>query len=306
MLFDSLHTKLLKLGDATLVYPAHGAGSLCGKAISQETVSTLGEQRSVNYALQSMTKNAFIEVVTADQPDAPAYFTYDAVLNSQERLTLDQALARGMNPLTLDALLVLQSDGARVLDTREAAEFAQAHLAGSINIGLVGSYATWAGTVLARDHPIVIVADPGFESEAAVRLGPGVTAPIRWRFEPVDAAIRLRKASDEMDLVLAAHGVSERTRFAARLVAEEIVRNAFEHGGAKVVTMDVDPAGDPHRLVLEDDGVPFDVAAPRGPDATLNLGSRGRGLILVRAMTRSVEHSSAGGRNRLSILLVER
>lgn len=132
-----------------------------------------------------------------------------------------------------------------------------------------------------------------------------MTAPIRWRFEPVDTATRLRKASDELDLVLATHGVSERTRFAARLVAEEIVLNAFEHGGATVVTMEVDPAGDPLRLVLEDDGVPFDVAAPRGPDATPNLGSRGRGLILVRAMTRSVEHRSGGGRNQLSILLVE-
>ncbi len=132
-----------------------------------------------------------------------------------------------------------------------------------------------------------------------------MTAPIRWRFEPADAATRLREASDELDLVLAAHGVSERARFAARLVAEEIVLNAFEHGRATVVTMDVDPADDPHRMVLEDDGVPFDPAAPQQPDATPNLGTRGRGLILVRDMTRSIEHQSAGGRNRLSILLVE-
>jgi glyoxylase-like metal-dependent hydrolase (beta-lactamase superfamily II) len=99
MLFDSLHTKLLTLPDESLVYPAHGAGSLCGKALSKETVSTLGEQRRSNYALQPMSKDAFIQVVTADQPEAPAYFTYDAVLNSEERPTLDQALAREMNPL---------------------------------------------------------------------------------------------------------------------------------------------------------------------------------------------------------------
>src|SRR6185437_1819612 len=85
MLFDSLHTKLLALPNECLVYPAHGAGSLCGKALSKETVSTLGEQRRCNYALQPMSKEAFIKVVTADQPDAPSYFTYDAVLNSQER-----------------------------------------------------------------------------------------------------------------------------------------------------------------------------------------------------------------------------
>jgi len=110
-------------------------------------------------------------VVTADQPDAPAYFTYDAVLNSEERPTLDQALALGMNPLTLDAVLALQAGGAQTLDTRDPDEFAAAHLAGSINIGLGGQYATWAGTVLDRTHPIVIIADPGRENESAVRLG---------------------------------------------------------------------------------------------------------------------------------------
>lgn len=171
MLFDSLHTKLLPLPDKSLVYPAHGAGSLCGKAISKETVSTLGEQRRSNYALQPMSKEAFIQVVTADQPEAPAYFTYDAVLNSEERPTLDQALAREMNPLTLDVVLELQAAGAQILDTRDATEFASAHLAGSINIGLVGQYATWAGTVLDRKHPIVIIADPGRENESAIRLG---------------------------------------------------------------------------------------------------------------------------------------
>jgi hydroxyacylglutathione hydrolase len=171
MLFDSLHTKLLALPDQSLVYPAHGAGSLCGKALSKETVSTLGEQRRSNYALQPMSKEAFIQIVTADQPEAPAYFVYDAVLNSEERPTLDQALAREMNPLTLDAVLELQAAGAQIVDTRDASEFAPAHLAGSINIGLGGQYATWAGTVLDRTHPIVIIADPGRESEAAVRLG---------------------------------------------------------------------------------------------------------------------------------------
>jgi glyoxylase-like metal-dependent hydrolase (beta-lactamase superfamily II) len=171
LLFDSLHEKLLKLPDESLVYPAHGAGSLCGKAISKETVSTLGEQRRSNYALQPMSKEAFIEVVTADQPDAPAYFNYDAVLNSEERPTLEQALAREMNPLPLDEVLKLQEQGAQIVDTRDGAEFASAHLAGSINIGLGGQYATWAGTVLNREYLIVIIADPGRESEAAIRLG---------------------------------------------------------------------------------------------------------------------------------------
>ena len=171
MLYDSLHEKLLTLPDSTKVYPAHGAGSLCGKAISKETVSTIGDQRRMNYALQPMSKERFVELVTADQPDAPAYFTYDAVLNSRERPTLDQALARELKPLTVEQVATAVHDGAQLLDTRDPSEFAAAHLAGSINIGLGGQYATWAGTLLDAARPIVIVADPGAEAQSALRLG---------------------------------------------------------------------------------------------------------------------------------------
>lgn len=171
MLYDSLHLKLMTLPDATLVYPAHGAGSLCGKALSKETVSTLGVQRQNNYALQPMSKSEFISLVTADQPEAPPYFTYDAVLNSMERATLDKTLEREVQPIPLYGVLALRDVGAQILDTREPGDFAAAHLKGSINVGLNGQFATWAGTVLDRDHPIVIVADPGKEREAATRLG---------------------------------------------------------------------------------------------------------------------------------------
>src|SRR4051812_12233417 len=169
MLNDSLHTKLLALPDSSFVYPAHGAGSLCGKALSKETVSTIGEQRRVNYALQPMTKSRFIALVTADQPDAPAYFTYDAVLNTKERPTLSDTLERG--PVTLEQMRALQTVGAQVLDTRDPADFAAAHLSGSVNIGLGGQFATWAGSILGRERPIVIVADPGHERESMMRLG---------------------------------------------------------------------------------------------------------------------------------------
>jgi rhodanese-related sulfurtransferase/glyoxylase-like metal-dependent hydrolase (beta-lactamase superfamily II) len=171
LLFDSLQSKLLPLPDETLIYPAHGAGSLCGKSIGAETVSTIGEQRRSNYALQSMSPAAFLALVTADQPDAPPYFTYDAVLNSRERTTLEVILQRELQPLSIDRVLGLQTDGAQVLDVREPAEFAEGHMAGSINIGLSGQYATWAGTVLTTDRPVVIVAAPGREQEAAMRLG---------------------------------------------------------------------------------------------------------------------------------------
>jgi glyoxylase-like metal-dependent hydrolase (beta-lactamase superfamily II)/rhodanese-related sulfurtransferase len=171
MLYDSLRDKLLPLPDDTLVYPTHGAGSLCGRSIGKETVSTIGIQRQYNYALQPMSKDAFIAIVTADQPDAPAYFTYDAILNSRERPTLDRSLEQGLRPLSIEELRGLRDARAQLLDARDPTDFAGAHLLGSVNIGLGGQYASWAGTLLDRERPIVIVAGRGREGEAAMRLG---------------------------------------------------------------------------------------------------------------------------------------
>ena len=170
-LYDSLHDKLLELPDETLVYPAHGSGSLCGKNLSSDTVSPLGFQRATNYALQPMTKEEFIRLVIADQPDAPPYFTYDAILNAREHPSLDKNLEQVLCPIELDDVLRMGDAGSQILDVRDASEYAKGHLAGSINIGLGGQYATWAGTVLDRAKPIVIVAEPGREKEAALRLG---------------------------------------------------------------------------------------------------------------------------------------
>jgi glyoxylase-like metal-dependent hydrolase (beta-lactamase superfamily II)/rhodanese-related sulfurtransferase len=171
MLYDSLRDKLLPLPDDTLVYPAHGAGSLCGKNLSTDTVSTIGVQRTYNYALQPMSRERFIEIVTTDQPDTPAYFTYDAVLNARERPTLDDALERELRPLSLAQLLELVADGAQLLDARDQAEFEGAHVRGALNVGLGGSFATWCGTILDPARPVVLVAEPGREVEAATRLG---------------------------------------------------------------------------------------------------------------------------------------
>jgi len=214
LLYDSLHHKLLALPDSSLVYPAHGAGSLCGKALSKETVSTIGEQRKTNYALQPLTKEAFIDLVTADQPDAPSYFTYDAVLNSRKRQTLSEALTWELRPLSLDDCLELQRHGVQLLDTRDAGEFAAAHLTGSINIGLGGSYATWAGSILDRERPIVIVADPGAERESALRLG-------RIGFDHVIGFLEGGMASAAARPEL----VSETTRVSPERAAEQVASN---------------------------------------------------------------------------------
>lgn len=171
MLYDSLQNKIMSLPDKTLVYPAHGAGSMCGKALSDQAFSTLGEQKLHNYALQPMSKEQFINMIEADQPDAPAYFGYDALLNRQERASLDELTEQSMKALDLDSVLTLQRSGTHVVDVRSANQFAGAHLNGSINIGIDGRFATWAGTILSHDASIIIIAETDRNEEAITRLG---------------------------------------------------------------------------------------------------------------------------------------
>lgn len=170
-LYNSLHNKLLKLPDETLVYPAHGAGSMCGRNLSSDTVSTIGAQRYENYALQPMTQQEFVALVTAGQPEAPAYFGYDAKLNKEEHPTLPDTVRRGLQPLPLKRVLELQEEGAQVVDVRDPIDYAGGHLVGSLNIGLKGKFATWAGIILDPEKPIVLISEPGREEEAIIRLG---------------------------------------------------------------------------------------------------------------------------------------
>jgi glyoxylase-like metal-dependent hydrolase (beta-lactamase superfamily II)/rhodanese-related sulfurtransferase len=168
-LYTSLREQLMTLPDETKVFPAHGAGSACGKQLSTETVSTIGEQKATNYALADMTVEQFLDVVTEGQPAAPAYFSYNASLNKSDRLLLDEAAPA--TTLDLDQVLALQSKGAVVLDARDAAAFAAGHLKGSINVALDGRFAEFAGSVVRPDETIVLVTEPGDEHEARVRLG---------------------------------------------------------------------------------------------------------------------------------------
>ncbi|HVV99215.1 MAG TPA: rhodanese-like domain-containing protein, partial [Planctomycetaceae bacterium] len=124
-----------------------------------------------NYALQPMSRAEFKALVTADQPEAPSYFVYDAIRNRQERPSLDESLQTTLKPLDVDEVLRLKNAGAQLVDVRDAADFEGAHLVGSINIALHGKYATWCGTMLNHDAPIVVITEPGKEEEAVVRLG---------------------------------------------------------------------------------------------------------------------------------------
>jgi glyoxylase-like metal-dependent hydrolase (beta-lactamase superfamily II)/rhodanese-related sulfurtransferase len=169
MMYDSLHDKLLRLDDAVEVYPAHGAGSMCGKSLSEETSSTIGQQRNFNYALQPMSKEQFVKMMTTDLPEAPAYFSKDAEIN--------RSGAPALNGLPQPAALSptevseLGEQGYVILDVRAATDFGAGHVPGALNIGLSGQFASWAGSLIPITSAIVIVADSEDQvEEAQLRL----------------------------------------------------------------------------------------------------------------------------------------
>lgn len=166
MLYDSIHEKILPLPDDTEVYPAHGAGSLCGKSLSKETWSTLGEQRKFNYALKPMTKEEFIKVVASDQPEVPAYFPVSAAQNLKGSVSLEDL----PKPEALSTDAVTNFDGI-VIDVRQNVEYGAGHVPNAINIGLGGQFASWAGTMIPIGTPIAIAADTQEQvDEAFTRL----------------------------------------------------------------------------------------------------------------------------------------
>lgn len=165
-MYESLHNILLMLTDDTEVYPAHGAGSLCGKNLSSERSSTIGRERKFNYALQPMSKQSFVSLLTADQPEVPAYFPKDVELNRLGASTLEKFPSPPLlNPS--QAILEIQR-GAVVLDVRSAEEFAQGHIGGAYNIGLAGQFASWAGTLIQLGTQVILAAKNMAQVEEAV------------------------------------------------------------------------------------------------------------------------------------------
>jgi glyoxylase-like metal-dependent hydrolase (beta-lactamase superfamily II)/rhodanese-related sulfurtransferase len=205
-LYHSLRNHLLSLPDATLVYPAHGAGSACGKNLSTETVSTIGEQRRTNYALAPMSEEEFSKIVTEGQAAAPLYFSFAATRNRAARENLDEDSAP--TALTWSEFQKHVSDGAIIVDSREPDEFARGHVRGSRNIGLSGRFAEYVGEVVRPGESIVLVSTPGTESEAKVRLARigydkvlGVLAdPVRAMLEhPDDVRIASRVNAEQLE-----------------------------------------------------------------------------------------------------------
>ena len=166
MLYDSIHNKILPLPDETEVYPAHGAGSLCGKSLSKETWSTLGEQKKFNYALKPMNREEFIKVVASDQPEVPAYFPVSASQNLKGSVPLEEL----SKPSELSTEEIIKFDGV-VLDVRQNSEYGAGHVPNAINIGLGGQFASWAGTLITIGTPVAMVVDTIEQvEEATMRL----------------------------------------------------------------------------------------------------------------------------------------
>ena len=217
-LYHSLHQQLMTLPDATLVFPAHGAGSACGKNLSTELTSTIGEQRKANYAIRASSKDAFMAMVTEGQPPAPSYFAYDAALNGKERELLDEsAMPPSMDYAAVQAAL---ADGALLVDGRDPEDFSRGHLKGAINVGMAGRYAEFAGSIVPFDADIVLFTEPGQELEAKNRLA-------RIGFDRVIGA-----AEQPYDM-LTSH--SENTQVASRLTADEFNARVREVPNLQIV-----------------------------------------------------------------------
>lgn len=217
-LYESLHEQLMTLPDTTRVFPAHGAGSACGKNLSTELSSTIGEQKATNYALRAPDKATFMALVTEGQPPAPSYFVYDAILNRKNRDLLDEQTAPPA--MSLDDATTAIRNGAMMIDGRDPEEFSRGHLKGAVNVGLAGRYAEFAGSVIPSDVDIVLFVEPGYELEAKNRLA-------RIGFDRVIGAIDnpYGTMQDHADLV----------QVASRLTADDFNQRVRDITGLQIV-----------------------------------------------------------------------
>jgi hydroxyacylglutathione hydrolase len=203
-LYDSLHNKILPLPDDIIVYPAHGAGSACGKSMSKETSDTLGNQKKKNYALQPMTKEAFIKAVTDGLTSPPAYFPKNVRMNVQGYESIDDVMKHGNRALDPDAFeAVANETGALLLDTRTAAQFAQNFIPNAVNIGIEGSFAPWVGALIPDiQQPILIIAENGKAEEVVTRLARvGYDNAIGYLEGGIEAWMKAGKETDTIETI---------------------------------------------------------------------------------------------------------
>lgn len=201
VMYDSLRNKIMTLPDDVLVYPAHGAGSSCGKNLGPNTSSTIGEEKQNNYALREQTREEFIKSVTAGLEEPPQYFPINAKINKEGYESLDKILEQGLRPLSVSAFKgMIKNTSVAILDSRNPTVFTQSFVPGSINIGLEGRFAEWAGVLLSFEKPIVLVATPGTEKEAIIRLARvGFSLIMGYLDGGFDA---WAKAGEDIDLII--------------------------------------------------------------------------------------------------------
>lgn len=201
IMYDTLQNKIMPLPDDVLVYPAHGAGSSCGKNLGPETTSTIGEQKLSNYALQPQSKEDFVKAVTEDLEAPPQYFPINARINKEGYDTLEEILKKGLTPFNVAAFKNKMNDEeVTVLDTRRATTFTKGFIPGSISIGLEGRFAEWAGVILSFEKPILLVAEKGLEKETVIRLS-------RVGFERIEGYLEggfdaWQTAGEKIDMVI--------------------------------------------------------------------------------------------------------
>ena len=212
MLFDSLQKKIKPLPDNVIIYPAHGAGSSCGKNIGPDTYSTLGEERKSNYALLAESREEFVKAVTDGLNAPPQYFAVNARINKEGYESLEEIMENGLKPLNIEAFKkLIKDDDTICLDTRLSTEFVDGFVPGSICIGLDGRFAEWAGSLLPFDKPFVLITDPGKEKETVVRLARVGFAQMlgyleggfeKWKSsgEPIDLIVNIDADELAMDL----------------------------------------------------------------------------------------------------------
>ncbi|HMG67963.1 MAG TPA: MBL fold metallo-hydrolase [Chitinophagaceae bacterium] len=200
MMYESLQKKIIPLADEVIVYPAHGPGSSCGKNLGPETFSTIGEEKKSNYALRQKTKDAFIKAVTDGLEEPPEYFPINARINKEGYDDIGDLVARGTKPLSIVEFKQHMEKGANILDTRNTELFSLGFIPTSINIGLDGRFAEWAGSLLSFEEEIILVTEPGKEKESVVRLA-------RVGFDKISGFLdggfgAWKKEGEEVDLII--------------------------------------------------------------------------------------------------------
>ncbi|MEO6329853.1 MAG: rhodanese-like domain-containing protein [Ginsengibacter sp.] len=200
IMYNTIQNKILPLADDIIVYPAHGAGSSCGKNLGTENFSTIGEQKKSNYALQKQTKNEFVKAVTEGLEEPPAYFSMNAKINKEGYDSLEEVKKQALTPLSVKAFKNKINEEVIVLDTRNATAFTQGFLPGAVFIGLEGRFAEWAGSILSFHQRIILVTEKGKEEETVVRLA-------RVGFDKVEGYLKggyeaWKNANETFDLII--------------------------------------------------------------------------------------------------------